>query len=238
VLERFPAPGRNALGVLVLVTLLGGLGALPGAAGALDPVTLLGWLALWAPAAGALCGAHGVRLFPFGLAVPGTWLLLVAALGADGQRGPATPLWAGAALGGLFALGVALGRLACGPAPRAEGFALLGGLALPTAGLALLGGLALALLPTGGGLLAGGAELARTHPRAAARLLDASPLVLVLDCAGWDWTHAHPELYARAGVEWFQRRPWPGNLAGPASLVVGCVLAGLARARRGAAAAP
>jgi hypothetical protein len=232
VLERFPAPGRDALAVLVLVTLLGGLGVLPGAAGALDPVTLLGWLALWAPAAGVLCGAHGVRLFPFGLVAPGTWLLLVAVLGADGVRGPATPLWAGAALGGLFALGVALGRLVHGPAPRAAG------LALRTAGLALLGGLALALLPTGGGLLAGGAELARTHPRAAARLLDLSPLVLVLDCAGWDWTHAHPELYAGAGVEWFQRRPWPASLAGPASLVVGCMLAGLARARRGAAAAP
>jgi hypothetical protein len=225
VLERFPAPGRDALAVLVLAAALGGLGLLPGVAGALDPVTALGWLALWAPVAGVLCGARGLRLFPFGLAVPGAWLLVLATLGASGPRALVTPLWAGAALGGLFALGLALGRCAVGTALR-------------TAGVVLLAGLALALLATGGGLLAGGAELARSHPRAAARLLDLSPLVLVFDCAGWDWTHAHPELYARAGVEWFQRHPWPADLAGPAALVVGCALAGLAGARRRAAAAP
>jgi hypothetical protein len=86
----------------------------------------------------------------------------------------------------------------------------------------------------GFGLLAGGAEVARTHPRAAAWLLDLSPLVLVFDCAGWDWVHAQPEVYAAAGIEWFARRPHPGNLAGPAVLVVGCALAALPRAAPGA----
>jgi len=62
-------------------------------------------------------------------------------------------------------------------------------------------------------------------------LLELSPLVLIFDCAGWDWTHAQDEVYRHAGVEWFQRRSFAGNLAGPSVLVVGCLLALLVRPR-------
>ena len=201
----------------------GALGWLPGAAGAGDPVTLLGWLALAAPAAGAACGASGVALLP-GLGVPAAWTLLLVLTNAASHSPLPAPLWAACVLGGVFAGGWALGRRSREPA-RAAGIALF---------LALL----LAGAPLGFGLTAGGAELARAHPVAAGRLLDVSPLVLAFECAGRDWTHAQPEVYARAGVEWFQRRPWPGNLAGPAVLVVGCALAWLARAPRAAARAP
>jgi hypothetical protein len=192
---------------LALAAAAGALGLLPGAAGALDGTTLLGWLALLAPAAGALC--RDVALFPFALVVPATWGCLVVL--ASSARAVPTPLWALAALTGLFALGLAGARRS-----RDD---------LRTAGLFLLGTTALGGLAVGFGLVAGGSELAKSHPALAARLLDLSPLVLVFDCAGLDWTHAQGEVYARAGVEWFQRRPYPGNLAGPAVLVVGCTLA-------------
>jgi hypothetical protein len=191
----------------------GALGALPGAGGALDPVTMLGWMALAAPAAGAACGARG--LGAPALLVPAAWALALALLSARHGRDLPAPLWAACAVGGLFALGHALGARSRTP--------------LATAGALLFLGLVLATAAPGFGLLAGGTELARTHPSLAARLLDVSPLVLVFDCAGWDWTHAQPEVYAAAGVEWFQRRAYPGNLAGPAVLVVGCALAILAR---------
>jgi hypothetical protein len=218
VFERFPPPERTQLATLVACAAAGALGLLPGAGGAGDPVTLLGWLTLAAPAAGALCGAGGLALFPFGLAVPGAWVMLLVLALASARVELATPVWAACVLGGLFAAGWALGRRSRAP--------------LRSAGALLLLGLVLTGAALGFGLLAGGAELARTHPGAAARLLDLSPLVLVFDCAGWDWTHAQPEVYARAGVEWFQRRPYRGNLAGPAVLVVGCALAWLARASR------
>ncbi len=217
-LECFPPPDRNQLATLVACALAGAFGLLPGAAGARDPVTLLGWLALLAPVAGALCAARGPGLFPFGLAVPAAWILMLVFALAEARVALATPSFAACALGGLFAAGWALGRRARMPL-RAAGFLFLLGLVL--AGAA-----------SGAGLLAGGAELARIHPAAAGWLLDLSPLVLVFDCAGWDWTHAQPEVYARSGVEWFQRHPYRGNLAGPAVLVVGCALARLARAPR------
>jgi len=214
VLGRCTPPDPPQLATLASCALAGALGALPGAAGALDPVTVLGWMALCAPAAGAACGARGIALLP-GALVPATWMLQLAWVQSGAERGFATLGWAGCALSGLFALGLALGR-------RARS-------ALPTAGALLFLGLVLSSAALGFGLVAGGAELARSHPHLAARLLDASPLVLVFDCAGWDWVHAQPEVYADAGVEWLQRRAYRGNLAGPAVLVVGCLLAILAR---------
>ena len=172
---------------------------------------MLGWQALSAPAAGVACGASGLRAWS--LVVPGIWGLVLFLAGA-GEHGLATPHWALCALGGLFALGHALGA-------RSR-------VRLRSVGWALLLATFLAGAPQGFGLLAGGTELARSHPELAARLLDLSPLVFVFDCAGRDWIHAQPEVYSRAGVEWFQRGPYPGNLAGPAVLVVGCALACLA----------
>jgi len=215
VLGGFSVLERGQLGTLAGCALAGMLGALPGAAGALDPVTVLGWMVLFAPAAGASCGARGVALFPFAWAVPVAWLLVLAAAQAGAERALAALVWPGCALAGLFAAGLALGVRSRAP--------------LRTAGALLLVGLVLSGATTGFGLVAGGAELARAHPRLAARLLDASPLVLVFECAGWDWIHAQPEVYADAGVEWILRRAYPGKLAGPAVLVVGCALAILAR---------
>jgi hypothetical protein len=215
VLGRFRRPDPGQLAVLAASAAAGALGALPGASGALDPVAVLGWMALFAPAAGALCGARGIALVPLGVLVPVLWTLFLAALQAGGARGFSALVWGACALAGLFALGLALGA-------RTRS-------ALLTAGALLLSGLLLASAAPGFGLLAGGSELARSHPRLAARLLDGSPVVLVFECAGWDWVHAQPEVYARGGAEWIQRRPYPGNLAGPAVLVVGCALAILAR---------
>jgi len=215
VLRRFPTPEGPQLALLAGCALAGGLGLLPGAGGGADPVALLGWLALLAPAAGVLCGGSGAAFFPFALAVPACWLLLLV-LGAARAVGTLpSPLWAACALTGLFGLGFALGARTRSP--------------WPVAGLALVLGLVLSGASVGLGLLAGGSELAREHPAAAARLLDVSPLVLLFDCAGHDWTHAQPEVYAQGGVEWVQRRPWPGSVAGPTLLVLGCALAWLAR---------
>lgn len=215
VLGRFRPLDPGQLAVLAGCAAAGALGALPGANGALDHVAMLGWMTLFAPAAGALCGARGIAILPLAGFVPVSWTVLLAALPAGAARGFATLPWAACALVGLFALGLALGA-------RSRS-------ALLTAGVLLFLGLVLASAAQGFGLLAGGAELARAHPRLAMRLLDASPPVLVFECAGWDWVHAQPEVYARGGAEWIQRRPYAGNLAGPAVLVVGCALAILAR---------
>jgi len=209
-----PVPLRSRALRLLAGLALGGLGLLPGAAGAGDGNTLLGWLALCAPALGARLAGGGAG-WELAL-VPSGWTL--AWLACADTRSP----WPPCVVAGLFAAGVALGRWrGCG-----------------AAGAALHATLLLAGLSLGFGVLAGGAELAPHAPVLAARLLDLSPLVLVFDAAGSDWLHAQPEVYARAGVEWFPRRPWSGNLAGPTVLVVGCLLAVLARpAHRAPAAA-
>jgi hypothetical protein len=208
---------RSRLALLIALSLTGAAGLAPGASGSLDAATQLGWIGLAAPAAGALTGGAGIAFFPSALVVPSAWLALLALAQGAGPAPLATPGWAACAVVGTFGLGHAAGTLAREPA-RCAG--LLAFLALALAGLAV-----------GGGVLAGGAELARAHPRAAAGLLDLSPLVILFDCAGRDWTHSHAEVYDRAGVEWFQRRPYRGELAGPAVLVVGCTLAWLARGR-------
>lgn len=215
--RRFPTPPAPELTVLGAVAGIGCLGFLPGAAGAGDGVTLLGWLALVAPALGAWAGSTRVALFPFGLWAPAAWGLALVLAEANALRPLPAAHWGLCAIAGLFALGFAYGRRSQAP---------LGG-----AGFVLLATLALAGAALGFGLLVGGADLARRHPEAAAWLLDLSPLVLVFDCAGWDWTHAQDEVYRNAGVEWFQRRSFAGNLAGPSVLVVGCLLALLVRPR-------
>ena len=213
---RIPVPEGQPLVALLLCAGLGALGLAGGAAGELDPVTELAWLALFAPAAGVLCGASGLLPGPFAAIVPGAWCFFLVWADSLSERDLPTPAWAACALAGFFAGGFALGRW------RPES-------AFALAGAALLVGLG----ASGIALELGGAEasLARSHPRLAALALDVSPLAFVFDCAGWDWTHANPDVYRRSGVEWFQRRPWPGSLAGPTVLVVGCALAWLSRAR-------
>lgn len=218
VFERFPPPPPRALAQLAFSAGLGALGLLPGVAGAFDPLTALGWLTLVAPAAGVLGGASGAAWFPFGACVPWVWGLGLVLLQASGGRALVSPLWPVCALVGLHGLGFALGRRARAP--------------LCAAGLTLLAMLALTGAAVGFGLLAGGTELARAHPGLAAGLLEASPLVWVFDCAGVDWPHAQPEVYARAGIEWFQRRPHAGSLVGPVLLLAGCGLAAFSRPAR------
>ncbi len=212
---------RRQTFVFVLTALSGTLGCLPGAAGAFDPLALLAWLVLLAPAAGAWCGALGIRPWPFGFAVPVCWAVLIAGSELLSARDLATPAFAACAVAGLFLIGLALGWLV--PArPWA------------TSGLCFFASLLASGLAIRGAFVDGAPPWAESHPKAAALLLDLSPLVLATDCAGFDWVHAHPDMYALSGVEWFQRQPWRGPLAGPAVLVVGCVLAQVAHRRFGA----
>jgi len=213
----------RSLAELAGLSALGALGLVPGAGGALDSVAELAWLALLAPAAGAWCGARGIAPGR-AAAVPVTWGAALAAAQL-GPRALATPWWPLLAVAGAFGAGWALAaRLAPGAPAAAAGATLLAGIALAGASL-------------GFGLGRPEAELARAHPRLAAGLHELSPFTLVFDCAGWDWAHAQPDVYARSGVEWFPRKPYAGHLAGPAVLVVGCALVWLARARGGAGAA-
>lgn len=218
VFERFPTPPPRALAILAASVACAGAGLLPGVAGPFDPVTTLGWMTLVAPAAGVLGGASGAAWFPFGASVPWVWGLGLVLVQANARSGLASPLWAVCALVGLHGLGFALGCRTRAP--------------LRSAGVVLLAMLALTGAAVGFGLLAGGTELARLHAGLAAGLLDASPLVLVFDCAGLDWPHAQPEVYARAGIEWFQRRPHAGSLVGPVLLLAGCGLAAFSRPAR------
>lgn len=217
--RRIPPPSGAAQAWLVGAALAGGLGALPLGAGGGTPAAILAWLALWAPAAGAGLGRRGVALLPFALAVPASWSLVVALTGAALP----TPLWALLAVAGLFALGHALGSALAGTS-GGDGTA-----AVRTAGLVLLA----ALVATGASVGFGVAAAPDgPPPRWVTAALDLSPVGLVAECAGIDWSRAQPAVYARSGVEWVPRRPWRGSLAGPTVLVVGCALSWLAAAIR------
>jgi hypothetical protein len=208
---------------LVLALVLGGvgaLGALPSRSGTCDPLALLTWLALVAAPAGFLFGAGGHELVRFGAVAPGTWMVVLALVDAPTERGLATPLFAALAWSGLFAGGAGLGRLFPRAAWRGAGLLLL--LAALLAGLPGRAGIGTRPWP----------------PAAAARLLDLSPVALVCESAGvrdWMW---RAEVYEPVGVDRFARRPFRGSLAGPGTLVVGCLLAviGARRGRRAAAA--
>lgn len=199
---------RRELGLAAPLAVVGVLGALPRGG---DVLVLCTWLALVAPACGWVVAGLGVRFAPVALAVPGTWMVALAWVAAGDAGAPPTPLWAGLAAAGLFALGWAGGRLASGGAS-------LGG-----AGLVLLASALLVGLPGGGGVLA------RPWPPAVARaLLDLSPATLLAECAGasdWMW---HPAVYGPAGADRFLRSAWDGSLAGPVALLVGCALAAVA----------
>jgi hypothetical protein len=208
-----PAPRERLLSALGLA-LVGPLALASGA----DAATYLAWLAIVAPSAGCLAAALGVGLVPYGLAVPGAWLLVLAAFDATSRAPLATPFFGGLVVAGLFAAGAALGRLARQrAAPRgaaARGWAGAGWLLLVAA---LAAG-----LPGRGG--AAGAPLA---PALASVLLDLSPATLALESAGLDWMR-DPAVYDRAGTDRFQRAPYRGALAGPVTLLVGCLAAALA----------
>ncbi|MEW6071312.1 MAG: hypothetical protein AB1726_01785, partial [Planctomycetota bacterium] len=114
-----------------------------------------------------------------------------------------------------------LGLGACFPGRGAAG-----------AGILFFAGLLLAGLPVAGGLGRPGESAARDHPGLARAALAASPVVLVLDCAGWDWLHSNPLAYGASGIEWFPRAPRRGERWGPILFLAGGILGeGLARWR-------
>ena len=207
---------------LVLPALLGGLGLLPGVAGAADPVAALAWLTILSVGVGWWCGAEGVPLVPDACAVPGTWALFLVLAGIGGVRELPFPLHGLLVVAGLFGAGYAAGAVAARAPLAGAGVCIF--LVLATSGLAVQGGFATEEAAEG--------AWARTHPGLARVFLEISPVVLALESSGWDLTHAHPRFYASSGVEWFPRRPWQGRLAAPAALVVGSLLAALASAVR------
>jgi hypothetical protein len=184
-------------------------------AGTPDAVALLSWLALVSVGVGYWCAAAGVRFFPDAWVVPGVWAFPLFFAATGGGRGLPYPLHGLLAVAGLYAGGFALGRL-FGRAPF-SGAGVCTLLVLALSGLALQGGFPIDRPAE--------ASWARTRPGLARAFLEVSPVVLVLESAGWDVTHAHPRLYASSGVEWFPRRPWQGRLAAPTVLVVGSLLA-------------
>lgn len=172
-----------------------------GLAGAPPEPLGLAWLALVAAPAGTLAGGLGRA----GLAVPAVWAGWLLAAGLP---------WAAAAVLGLVALGAAVGTRR--PTTR-----------VADAGVLLLLGAALAGLPSLGGV----AGHAPWSPKTTAVLLDLSPVVLVVECAGVDWLR-HPAVYGPAGGDAIGpvlRGPWSGPLAGSVSLLVGCLLLAGAR---------
>ena len=212
-----PAPGTSlALG---LGTCVGLLGAWPRSDG-VDPLALIAWLGIVAAGVGFACGASGARLFPWGLAVPAAWMIALVQVDLASERDVVGPVWAGLAWSGLYAAGLGLGAFAspvdATRAPRPE-------IAWGGAGVLVLLALALAGGPVGGALGTGGPAWGSAQLCAA--LTRVSPTGLLLDCAGWDWTHANPLVYRLSGVEWIPHRPWDPKLAGPLVCVVGCLLA-------------
>ncbi len=208
-------PSPSPLARLGLALLVAGLGALGAAVGEPDPVRLLIWLALVAAAAGYLLGALGVGLLPYGIVAPGVWMVVLVGLDGVAERDLPTPLWAALGWTGLFAVGVALGRV---------GRRVLPGSTWSGAGALLLA----AALTTG---LAGRGGLGDRPwpPEAARRLLDLSPATLLVESAGVDWMR-HPAVYDAAGTDRFERAPYRGSLAGPLTFVVGCLLFALVAA--------
>jgi hypothetical protein len=204
--------------IALCVALAAGIGALPVAAlhgshgtPSADPVVLLVWIALIAPAAGCACAALGVRPLPFAAVVPGSWMTLVALVGAFSERTLPTPLWGSLAFAGLFFFGGALGALWARRVASSAGLVLLA--------------TALAMVAPCRGSFAD----SPWPPAVASKLLDLSPATLVIECSGLDWMR-HPSIYGPVGTDRFEREAWNGPLTGSIVLALGCA-AWLAAAR-------
>lgn len=209
-LARRPIASRElALGAAIAS--LGAVGALPGARGASDPLALAAWLAIAAAPAGFLAGASRLPVWPPGLLAPAAWMGLFAFVDGFSPRDVPSPAWAALAWTALYVAGLGLGR-------RAEGARFVGACAL------LLAGAAASALP-----LWGAFARAPLSAPVAARALDLSPAVFVLECAGVDLAR-HPAVYdaaATVDIDPSLRTPWRGSLASPLALVLGCALAWL-----------
>ncbi len=140
-------------------------------------------------------------------------MLVLVGVDALAPRDLATPIWAAAAALGLFAIGHAVGRSSRRENGAASAAALLAISAL------------LVLLPVAGAILR-----APWPGSASARLLDASPMTVLAECAGIDWLR-HPAVYDAAGtsdIDPRTRSPYSPPLAGGIVLVLGCASAFLA----------
>lgn len=193
----------------------GMLGLLPGPAGAFDVQAYATWLALLALPLGVLAGAARSQLVLLAPAVLWLALLALANARAGGAGLPRADLgWT--ALVGLYCLGGAIGVAA--PGAR-----------WPCAGLAFLAAGLLCALPLGAALLA-----EPWPPALAARLLDLSPVGLVLECAGSDWMR-DPLVYVSAGTADIGpdlRGAWRGNRTAPPLFLGGYALFVLVRGLR------
>jgi hypothetical protein len=184
-----------------------------GSFGGLDTPAPLAWAAWLAPCAGWHLGALGtLSASRWALpVVPGS-LGTLCALGMFGLYGASEALLAFIALAGLFLVPFGLARrFGCSAA------------ATQTAcGLAVVG-IVLAILPTSGGLLSSG--WAKRSPASAGLVMDASPMVFVVESAGVDALRL-PMFYKSDSTDFVMgtRRPWNTPLAPLALLVVGCVL--------------
>lgn len=176
-----------------------------------DAARRLAWLAVWAAPAGVLAGAHGGRA---AWGVPAIWALGLSLVSPLAPR-----VWlALAALTGLFAAGLGLGRFL----NQGRAASIRAAAAWTGAGALFLAGASASAMPALG-LVAGEAPWS---PGAAAFWLDLSPASLVVECGGLDWMR-HPGVYAPAGADSIGpelRQPF-GALAGTTVLLVGCVLA-------------
>jgi hypothetical protein len=195
----------SALGIAAI----GALGSWPGTNGEPDPLASAVWLAFIAPACGVACRAIGLRFWPAAVVVPATWMFLIGLADGLSRRDLPRPIWAGAAIAGLFGIGFALGSLPWLRAWRG-------------ASIVLLATALLCALPVSGVFLR-----VPPAPAVTARLLDLAPTTLVGECAGVDWMR-HPAIYDAAStsdIDPSLRTPYDGRLAGGLVFVVGCALA-------------
>ena len=215
-----PAAARS-IGIWAAVALAGSLGALPGPSGVPDAVACLVWLALVAAPLGYLGAALELRLFPWGLGACAAWLAAAGLAGVASGRALPALLWPALAWTGLYIGGHGLGLRLAGRVGAWRGAALL-----------LLLGALQSGLPGRGGLP--GAPWPEPLARA---LLDAAPTTLLVESAGVDWMR-HPGIYDSVASDRFERQAWRGVLAGPAVLLVGCLLASAALAWRARSSRP
>ena len=190
--------------------------------GQFDSVLWTVWVAVISLPTGAFAGACRLKAWPFGLAIPGTWMVILAWLEVSSGGTLPEPAWGAAAWSGLFVVGMALGALVGSNAFRcAAGGLVLTVLssALPVSGAPSLG-------------LYGGRSLGQVAPSAAAAAFDTSPITLVMESAGVDWMR-HRAVYDSAGTEWFsdRRKPYRGKLAASLILLVGYLGILLSRSR-------
>ncbi len=198
------------------------VGYFPLLLGQFDAVVWMAWVAVISLPTGAYAGASGLRAWPFGLAIPGSWMVILAWLGGSSPSALPEPAWGAAAWTGLFVIGMAVGAaVRSNPWRCAGGSLALAALCsvLPVSGTPALG-------------LYGGRSLGQVDPQFAAVAFDTSPITLVIESAGADWMR-HRAVYEAAGTEWFsdRREPYRGKVAASLVLLLGYLGILLTRSR-------